>query len=178
MANVVVFGKSQLATLPTKVYMDSNILISAFFRNHRFHKAASRLLFALLAADTELYLSPFSFSESWWVIILAEYERKYKKKLRTDWLKKNMVFINSCKVIFDKFKKYFDKKVQSGRLQIVDVEKQTVENAYAYMLEFPMMPADSFHLAVMKSKGICAIATADKDFDNIPDQQLQIIAIR
>lgn len=53
-------------------------------------------------------------------------------------------------------------------LQILRVEKSHLEELVEYMRKYLLMPRDSLHLAVMTSINCTDIASADRDFDNIP----------
>ncbi len=178
MATKILFGAARLTSLPDKIYLDSNILLSAFLKNHKFHHKAKSLLFAMFSYHSVAYLSPLSLDESWWALIKIEYKKIYRRDFDQHWLKNNMYFIQDCQNLLNAFQEFIDKYIQKKKFQILDLESRIINNAYSNLINIPMMPRDSFHLAILRENGVSTIATTDTDFDNIPDQNLQIIAIR
>jgi len=56
-----------------------------------------------------------------------------------------------------------------GGLEVLSVEKQHIETAVDYMETYSILPRDAVHLSVMKSIHCFDVASADSDFDRVPD---------
>lgn len=178
------FSKGKIKSFPGKVYVDTSVLIAAYWDNHKFYKNAKNLLVALLLAESKIYLSPLCFTEAWWAIIKKTYREKIVDKHKSEdrcevYLKKDRKFFRQYQKSLREFKeKYIDKWVKAGLFEFVDVPCSAIQDAYNNIKETPMIPADALHYAIALGHGIDAIATGDDDFDYIPDANFIILSIK
>ena len=55
---------------PESLYVDSNVLVAFFDKNHKHHLQASQLLFEAKAANVNLYISSLVLDEVWYALML------------------------------------------------------------------------------------------------------------
>jgi predicted nucleic acid-binding protein len=182
MANKIVIGHRKLKSLPDKIYFDSSILLSAHLKDHKFYKKAVVLMTALTFFKAKAYLSPLCFSEVWWAIICREIYEKVEKKGKIygkykDYIKQNPEFILRCTEPLSKFMKFISIRLKTGRFELLDMPYSIIDDAYDKMISIRMTPPDAFHFAVTLKHNINAMATADTDFDSIPDEDFQIYSV-
>lgn len=183
MANKIVIGKGKLKSFPAKIYFDTNILLSAFWKDHKFHQKAKILMLALTVAKSKAYLSPLSFSEAWWAIICKEIAEKIEEKERLygtykNYIKQNSKFLLRCREPLSKFMKFITIGLKTGRFELLDMPHSIIDDAYEKMTTILLAPPDALHFALLLKHNFDALATADEDFDCIPDKNFQIYSVK
>jgi predicted nucleic acid-binding protein len=165
--------------IASPVYLDANILISRFFRNHAKYVPAMNLLFELSAQQVEIYISTLVMDEVWWGLLGEWYHADTDTRITTRKIRSNPDVLSRYRSRFQ--------AITSNLLNWQNIvflptsvisAKDTVERALDFLTRENIQPRDSFHLALATLSNAAGFVTSDSDFDNIALPEFDLIVYK
>jgi len=162
------------AWIPSRVFLDANLIINGASAAAPLHEAAlrtlARLTKAAAAGATRLYVTPLVFDEVWWKLAEILYVQAYGvdgwRALRREH-RHSQALEHCARDVAGATRRLLGNPF----ISVVAVTPEDVPTALAHVAreEQPYLdPRDAFHLAVMKRLGIEGIVTNDPDFADAP----------
>jgi len=164
-------------TIASPVYLDANVLISRFFRNHAKYAAAMHILFELFAQQVEICISTLVIDEVWWGLLGEWYFADTNTKITTKKIRNNPDILGRY---HNRFQDITSNMLSWLNIKLLPTDsinaKETVERALDFLTQENIQPRDSFHLALATLSNVTGFVTSDSDFDNIvlPEADLTI----
>lgn len=115
--------------LPTKVYLDANFLLNCRIPQSNFYKPANALFTALMSnSGTTFYVSTLALDEVWWKTPPIAAGKKNLTK--QEWVSQ----MHQFKVHLDAFMNFIKQHQGSGKLKVIGVPADVVDDAYKIMV--------------------------------------------
>lgn len=122
------------------VYVDSNVFIYSLLTNAKYTENANNVIGAIRSGRLRAVTASLTFDEVLWTL-----SRYMTRDLAVESMLAFFRMLN---------------------LEIVSVDARTMKDSLSNYMLFNLRPRDAIHLAVMRSRGITSIITADQDFKN------------
>jgi len=161
--------------LPESLYLDSNVLIAFFDKNHQSHLNASQLLLEAKATNINIYISSLVLDEVWYVL-MRNWQRQ---ELDINLNSKNKAHIQLYGTCLERITNDILNLLQAQLLPL-ETQKSSdiVEFALKILVEEHLAPRDSYHLAYLITAGIQGFATIDSDFMPIKNPSINLSIIK
>ena len=156
--------------VPDKVFLDTNFIIAVRIPTERYHKAATVMFKKLLAAasvgSVALYTSTMVLNEVWFILAKILYEDGDRSGSWSDKLTRKRAFQQYRNELAEVTGLLSNNDV----ITIADVTSHDVPKALNAVTDqsHNFEPCDAFHVAVISRLSIQAIATGDRDFQDLP----------
>lgn len=156
----------QGVVLPTRVYLDTNLILHSRDIESRKYRAASLCLGELIDQQVELNVSTLVFDELWWGLFKQSYRSLMSLELTAQEYKQNSEI---WEWNWPTIRRITDEILDWRGLNILESASsaELVHSARDLIDANPLAPRDAFHLAVVLRHGIPAFVTADSDFDAV-----------
>jgi predicted nucleic acid-binding protein len=161
--------------LPNTLYVDSNILVAFFDRNHKYHIKASRLLLEAKASHIELYISSLVLDEVWYVLMRSW----QKQELGINFDSKKKEHIQLYGTCIERITNDILNLLQAKLLPLASQKpSEIVQCALKFLRDEQIAPRDSYHLAYVITAGVQGLATIDGDFMLIHNPSVNLSVIK
>ena len=155
-------------TFVNSVYLDANLLVSAWDRRSQRYNSATLLLGDLFSNGVNLFINNLVIDEYIWALLRAYYRRDNNN---------NILYSHTIKANPQILLQYHW-RISSGVKKILNFRRLTVASNLApskeivvkainLMITQLLSPRDAFHLAFIIKLNIDGIVTSDGDFDNL-----------
>jgi len=132
----------------------------------------------LLDANKAIAVSPLVLAECYCTFFRIRYRQQKGSRATADAIKADIQFQKKCHPELDDFFGFIERFVKLGRIRIIDNAATARAPALDAVKDIPLLPYDALHYASMRIAGIKAIATVDRDFTAITDQDITIFSLR
>jgi len=161
--------------LPESLYLDSNILIAFFDKNHQSHLKASQLLLEAKTSNVNLYISSLVLDEVWYVL-MRSWQRQ---ELGINFNSKNKAHLQLYGTCIERITNDILNLLQANLLPLENQKSSDiVQYALKLLVEEYLAPRDSYHLAYLITAGIQGFATIDSDFISINNPSINLSIIK
>jgi len=167
------------ATIPSPVYVDSNVWVSYFIDARPKHIASSTALGDLLI-QCEIIISTVVFSEIWWAVLEHIYNqirqsqdpRAPLERLSLTILKKNSHWL--LPRAKPKLKEVTEIITSFTSVRIVPTETKPMNFVPDVMTTHKLAPSDALHLSLASMFGKSFFTENKEDFEGLSDQELSL----
>ena len=147
-----------------KIYVETNILLSAALADAKYGPSALRFLERSCGDEIELLTSTLTIDEVSFVALKVKLKEKYGvTRNQVLYLKRNpevvMALASDVNQIVENV---------LSLTTLVSVSAPDIQQMRLYIKEFGLLPRDAIHLAVTHRLGLTCMASSDSDFDGIP----------